>query len=191
MADQLHQVCCTAELTALGPVDLLQRSNALAQTANSRTSLAHAGFLVAIAIKGLDGALETLAGLLVWISGPWRFYTYVIWTVAPELASHVGGHAARIVQHDAGQLAQSSTFVIIYLLAHGPLKLAIAIELLRGRLWIFPLASAVLLGFIVYMTVRAAEHPSAWLLAFALLDAITLALVLNEWRTRRGMKGAN
>jgi uncharacterized membrane protein len=79
-------------------------------------------------------------------------------------------------------LAQSGTFVIVYLLSHGVLKLALAIFLLLERRWIFPVAAIVLSGFVVYMTHRAALHGSLWLAGFALLDAITLVLVLNEWR---------
>jgi uncharacterized membrane protein len=42
--------------------------------------------------------------------------------------------------------------MIVYLLAHGILKLGIAIGLFRERTeWIFPVGSAVLVGFIVYM----------------------------------------
>ena len=72
---------------------------------------------------------------------------------------------------------------------HGILKLALAVGLLRGGgRWIFPVGAAILLGFIAFMSYRLSEQWSNWLLGFALFDALTLALVLNEWRkpvTRR------
>lgn len=78
--------------------------------------------------------------------------------------------------------------MIVYLLAHGILKLGIAIGLFRERTeWIFPVGSAVLVGFIVYMAARLSMHWSYWLLAFALFDTVTLLLVLNEWRSQHKM----
>ena len=84
---------------------------------------------------------------------------------------------AALVQTQAG-------FIILYLLVHGALKMAITITLLRGRgVWIFPFSSVILLGFIAYMSYELSIHWSYLLLALALLDTVTLALVLNEWRT--------
>jgi uncharacterized membrane protein len=148
--------------------------------------LAHGAFLVAIGIKGFDGAIETVFGLIVLIAGPQWIYSWAMWTIAPDLATHLAGHlghaSAHIVQHGAGAFVQSSTFVTVYLLSHGSLKLALAIFLFLEQRWIFPVAAIVLSGFVVYMTHRAMLHWSVWLAAFAMLDALTLALVLNEWR---------
>ena len=50
----------------------------------------------------------------------------------------------RFVRHSADGLAHASTaFVIVYLLAHGVIKLCIAINLLRGKSWIYPVAVAI------------------------------------------------
>ena len=149
-----------------------------------RRPVAHFAFLVAVFLKGLDGALELLAGFSIAITGPWRLYSYAIWTLAPELANKFGERAADVVERGAGALTRSSTFVVVYLLAHGALKLALAICLLRGGTWIFPVASAVLLGFVGYLSYHALVHESAWLAGFAAFDAVTLALVLTEWRNR-------
>ena len=58
---------------------------------------------------------------------------------------------------------------------------------LRGKTWIFPVAVVVLAGFVSYMGYRLAGHWSPWLLAFALFDTITIALVLHEWRAERSI----
>ena len=149
---------------------------------HTEASLTHKAYLVAVAIKGFDGAVEILLGLLVAIAGAGWLHTFAIWTVAPDLASSLGNGTAHLVRHGADQLARSSTFASIYLLTHGPLKLAIAICLLRGDRWIYPIASLILLGFVIYMSSKTMVHWSWWLAGFALFDAITLALVVNEWR---------
>jgi uncharacterized membrane protein len=66
---------------------------------------------------------------------------------------------------------------------HGILKLGLAIVLLRGGgRGIFPVGTLILTAFIAFMSYRLSQQWSNWLLGFALFDALTLALVLNEWR---------
>ena len=153
---------------------------------SKRPPLVHLAYVVTIAIKGLDGGLEMLAGLTIWITGPQRLYRWVVRVTAPELydGSHV--HAVHAIRDGAHHLAESRvSYIIFYLLVHGILKLGIAVALLKGGgRWIFPVASLILLGFIGYMSLRLSEHWSNWLLGFALFDTLTLALVLNEWRPR-------
>ena len=38
----------------------------------------HFAYLVTIAFKGFDGGIELLLGLLIWLAGPRRFYTFVL-----------------------------------------------------------------------------------------------------------------
>jgi uncharacterized membrane protein len=141
--------------------------------------------MAAILIKGFDGAVEVLAGLVILITGPARLYRWVIRLTAPELTGrHPAIHA---LQHGAARLAEGPhDFVIFYLLVHGLLKLGIVLALLRGGgRWLFPLASLILAGFVLYMGWRLTIRWSDWLLGFALFDLLTLVLVLNEWRNRR------
>jgi uncharacterized membrane protein len=151
-------------------------------------STAHKAYLVAIAIKGFDGAVEILLGIAVAALGRQGLYNLLIGIFAPELENHPDSHLSHLVRHGAdGLMHASHGFMIFYLLAHGILKLGIAIGLFRENTdWIFPVASAVLVGFIVYMSSHLAVHWSYWLFAFALFDAVTLLLVLNEWRNLTG-----
>ena len=54
-----------------------------------------------------------------------------------------------------------------------------------GREILYPVATVILTGFIVFMGYKLTLHWSAWLFGFALFDALTVALVLNEWRNYR------
>jgi len=152
----------------------------------TRPPLLHYAYLVAILIKGFDGAVEALAGLVIAVTGPERLYDWVIRLTAPELTGH--HPALHAIRSGATRLVESShQFVIFYLLVHGLLKLGIVMALLRGgNRWVFPLASLILTGFVVYMSWRLTIRWSDWLLGFALFDFLTLALVLNEWRSGSG-----
>jgi uncharacterized membrane protein len=157
-----------------------------------RSSVAHRAFLAAIAVKGLDGALELALGAIVAIVGVQRLYSILISITAPEIASDPDNHTVQFVRHSANGLAHASTlFVIVYLFAHGALKLGIAINLMRDKSWIFPIATAVLAGFILFMGYRLTLHWSTWLFALASFDVMTLGLVLNEWRSPRTAHAAH
>ncbi len=147
----------------------------------TKSSLAHAAFLVTILIKGFFGLLEVTAGLIIAVTGP---SLALQWT-NPELYQGPHSPTAEFIRQGAAALAESpGHFVIFYLLVHGTLKMAITGTLLRGRgVWVFPFASVILTGFIGYMSFELAEEWSNWLLGLALLDTVTLLLVLNEWRT--------
>ena len=151
-----------------------------------RSLVLHDAYLGAILIKGFDGGVEILAGLIIAITGPQRIYAWVIRLTAPELTGH--HPALHAIRSGAERLAESSHhFVVIYLLVHGLLKLGVVLALLKGGgHWVFPIASAVLVGFIAYMGWHLSMRWSDWLLGFALFDCVTLGLVLNEWRNQSG-----
>jgi uncharacterized membrane protein len=147
-----------------------------------RGSLTHIVYLVTIAVKGVDGIIETLLGLLIAITGPAEFYFLVLHFTTPELENNHHNRAAAAVQHGAAGLTHGSAgFVIFYLLVHGVLKSGISLCLLQGQRWIFAPACAILTGFILFMSYHATQHFSWWLFGFAAFDLFTLILVINEW----------
>jgi len=154
-------------------------------------SFFHLAYLITIGIKGFDGAIETVLGLVVLLVGETRLYDFAIAVTAPEIEGQPVSHAGHLIRYGADSLIHASAaFVITYLLVHGVLKLGIAISLIRERsVWIFPVSAVILTGFVFFMLYKLTLHWSLWLLSFALFDAVTIALVLNEWRSFR-LKGA-
>jgi uncharacterized membrane protein len=152
--------------------------------AAKKTSAVHLAYLAALTLKGFDGAVEILAGLVIFLTGPQRIYRWVVRVTAPEL--YDGSHAAAVhaIRSGAEHLATTGAhFVEFYLVVHGLLKIALVLVLLRGGgRWIFPAGALILVAFISYMSWRLHQQWSDWLLGFALFDVMTLALVLNEWR---------
>lgn len=151
-------------------------------TSQRPTGLFHLGYMVTVAIKGIDGVIETALGLLIAIAGTQRLADMILDFIVPELEEHPASRMLQAAHHGATNLSNSSGhFAVIYLLIHGLLKAAIAYNLLLEKSWIFYPAFVVLAGFIAFMGMRLAEHWSIWLLALAVFDMITLALVINEY----------
>ena len=149
----------------------------------TKKSPAHLAYLVTLAVKGFDGAVEIVVGLVILLTGPQRIYRWVVRVTAPELYDGNHSAAVHLIRRGAEHLATTGAhFVEFYLVVHGILKLAVVLVLLRGGgRWIFPVGALILTGFIAYMSWRLHEQWSGWLLGFALFDVLTLALVLNEW----------
>ena len=121
--------------------------------------LFHLGYMVTVAIKGIDGAIETVLGLLIAVAGTQRLADIILSFVVPELEQHPASRMLRAAHHGATSLGHNSGhFAVIYLLIHGLLKAAIAYNLLLEKRWIFIPAFIVLTGFIAFMGVRLAEH---------------------------------
>lgn len=129
--------------------------------------------------------MEVAAGLIIAITGPQRLYSLALQWTNPELYQGRHSPTAEFIRQGAAALAESQGhFIIFYLLVHGALKMAITGTLLRHRgVWVFPFAAIVLAGFIGYMCLEMANKWSNLLLGLAVLDTVTLLLVLNEWRT--------
>jgi uncharacterized membrane protein len=146
------------------------------------TGLFHLGYMVAVAIKGIDGVIEIALGLLIAVAGTQRLADMILDFIVPELEQHPASRMWQAAHHGATNFSQSSGhFAVIYLLIHGLLKAAICYNLLLEKRWIFIPAFVILAGFIAFMGMRLAGHWSIWLLALALFDVITLALVINEY----------
>lgn len=149
-------------------------------------SFAHLAYLIIIAIKGIDGVVETILGLAIWSSGAARFHAFLLGFAAPELQEQPGA-VTQFLRDAAAQLMDSSVgFIVLYLLAHGVLKVVLALVLLTGGgRWVYPVASVILAGFLAFLSWHLAEQWSNWVLALALFDLVTLLLVLNEWRNEK------
>lgn len=149
--------------------------------------LAHRAFLVGIVFKGLDGLLEVLGAIAV------LFITQSSidrWAGALAHLEVGGGFAHAVASHVVHAAHHLSTgtrrFAVIYLFAHGAIKLVLVAGLLREVRWVFPVALVVLTGFIGYQLYRLSIGVSWLLVALTVIDAIVVALIWHEWRSTSG-----
>ncbi len=104
---------------------------------DGKTSWAHLLFLITIAIKGIDGIVETAAGHSHRRGRAERLFFFIAQFTTPELEFNPSNHIARAIQNGAAGLAGSAGFAVFYLLMHGIVKAGIAVNLLRDKRWIF------------------------------------------------------
>ncbi len=131
-----------------------------------------------VIIKGVDGALETIGGVLfLFISRP-ALNRLVIHLTRPELLENPDDLIANSLRQAFNHLSVGGKlFGSIYLLVHGAVKIFLVICLLRDKLWAFPAAIGVNVAFVIYQTYRLGTHFSWTLLFLTALDALIIFLI--------------
>lgn len=143
----------------------------------------HLLFRSAVILKGIDGVLEVVGGVLVLLFGGPGVRGVVTFLTQHELAEdprdRVAGYLVRHTEHLG---VATLHFAAAYLLVHGITKVGLVIGLLRERRGVFPVALAFLGLFLAYQGYRMLTMPSAALGALIVVDAVILALIWSEYR---------
>lgn len=149
-------------------------------------------FAVAVTLKGLDGVLEVLGGLLLLIVTPTTIDRVTRALTQHELSEDPHDFLATHLLHFTGALAGSSLrFAAAYLLTHGVVKIVLVAALLKNRLWAYPWAIGFLIAFIAYQIYRMTFAPSIGLVALTAFDAFVVWLTYREYVKQRRMARAS
>ncbi|GAA4411555.1 DUF2127 domain-containing protein [Actinokineospora soli] len=140
-------------------------------------------FRLLMVLKGADGALQVLGGLLLALVPPSVITGLANAVITRDLVGDVNGTLAHHLSKAAQHFADGSTrvFAIGFLLAHGVVKLGLVAAMLRRRLSAYPIAAVLLAVFIVFEVARAARTGSIALPVFAAFDVLVLVMVLREF----------
>jgi uncharacterized membrane protein len=140
-------------------------------------------FEIGIILKGLDGVLETIGGVLLLVVTPETINSLVSRVTRHELSEDphdfIAGH---LLQYAHGLSGSAVTFAAVYLLLHGIVKIVLVAALLRNQIWAYPWMIAFLLVFIIYQVYRLILSPTFGLGALTVFDAFIVWLTWREWR---------
>ena len=151
-----------------------------------RKDLLDQAFLVGIVLKGLDGVLEVVGGLLLLILTPATIDRLTMALTQHELSPDPHDFIATHLLHATSGLTGSAVqFGAMYLLSHGVVKIVLVSSLMRNKLWAYPWMIAFLIAFIVYQVYRMTFAPSAGLVALTIFDAFVGWLTYMEYGKQR------
>jgi uncharacterized membrane protein len=140
-------------------------------------------FEVGIILKGLDGVLEVIGGLLLLVVSPATINRVVSSLTEHELSEDPHDFLATHLLRTAHGLTGSAVlFGAVYLLAHGLVKVILVAALLKNQLWAYPWMIAFLGIFIVYQLYRLSVRVSVGLTALTIFDALITWLTYREYR---------
>ena len=146
-------------------------------------------FRITITLKGLDGLLEVIGGIVLLVVSPASIEHIVRFFTAHELAQDPHDFIASHLLHSASQLTRSATvYGGIYLLSHGITKVVLVVLVLKDKLWAYPLIIALLLVFIVYQVYRLTYRVSFGLVVLTLFDMLVVWLTWREYRIKRRVR---
>src|SRR2546430_2188050 len=146
----------------------------------------HRLFAASVLIKGVDGVLETIGGILFMFVSPKALNTVVAFLTAHELSEDPDDWFATTLRHVVHNLSSDTKlFVSAYLVAHGFIKCFLVAGLLRKKLWAYPAALWFLGIFILYQLYRFSHTHSLGLLALSAFDVFVASLVWLEYRSQK------
>lgn len=141
------------------------------------------GYRLGLFIKGLDGAIETAAGITLLLIPQAQLHGLL----AAWANAQLSGDPHDIIGNALLGLDRHLThgfqlFAVLYLLAHGAIKIVMAVALIKEKLWAFPPSIVILFAFIVYQAYQIGSSHSIGLTLLTLLDIVILGLVVWDYR---------
>jgi uncharacterized membrane protein len=150
----------------------------------------HFLFKIGVVIKGIDGALEAVAGSALFFTSTAALRNLVNWLTAGELqedpTDFVANHLVNFFHHLS---LNTEHFAAVYLLTYGLAKVGLVTGLLRGKLWAYPAALTVLGIFLCYQIYRFCHTHSPGLALVSLLDLAILALIWRDYQYLKARRG--
>ena len=148
-------------------------------------------FRASVLLKGLDGALEVIGGVIFLLVTPNRLQGIVHTLTQHELSQDPRDFIARHLVRSAGGLSHGTTvYAAIYLLSHGFAKVVLVAAVLREHLWAYPAMMALLLGFIVYQLYRLSVSFTVGLALLTVFDVFVVGLTWREYQDKRHTHGS-
>ncbi|HEY3205056.1 MAG TPA: DUF2127 domain-containing protein [Thermoanaerobaculia bacterium] len=118
---------------------------------HSQQPVLHYLFEIGVSLKFLNGLLEMVGGIFLFLSTPESLSKLAAKLLTNELLEDPKDLVANTLLHAAQRLsANARVFASVYLLVHGIVKVGLVIALWRKKLWAYPLAGFVLVLFTAY-----------------------------------------
>lgn len=154
-------------------------------------SILRGTFRAGITMKGIDGLLEAVGGVLLWFIKPSAMSATIQVLCQHELSRDPHDFIAAHLLHISERLAHSDPlFASIYLFSHGLVKVVLAIVLWLDELWAYPVAIGVFGAFSVYQIYRYTHTHAIALLALTVFDVAVVWLTWQEYRVQKSEREA-
>ncbi len=153
---------------------------------NQREKTVHVLFDIGVFSKGVDGALEIVGGVLLYLVSPAQINSIVRMLTQHELSEDphdlLAGYLLQAAQHLSVAV---QIFASVYLVWHGIVKVSLVIALLQKRFWANPAAIVALCFFLSTNLYRYAHTRSAWLLVLKVVDVFVIVITWLEYKRLR------
>lgn len=139
-------------------------------------------FDTSLILKGLDGLLELVGGVLLLLVSPKQISSIMLLTQHELSQDPKDFIATHLVAYAHTLTASVTLFAAAYLLVHGIVKIVLVAALLKEQLWAYPWMIGFLGIFILYQIYRLILHISVGLIALTVFDCFIVMLTVLEYR---------
>lgn len=138
-----------------------------------------------IIIKGVTGALEFLAGFLLFFVHPSQIHNFITLITQRELIEDPHDVVANsLLGWTNGLTDGMATFLIIYLWIHAAIKLVAVIGILRNQSWAYPFSLITLGLLMLYQVYEIILRHSIGMMLLTIFDVFILWLIWREAKVR-------
>lgn len=146
----------------------------------------HQFFDISIALKGIDGALEIIGGIILMFISPAQIGWLTYMLTRDELSDDPSDLISNFLMNIGAHVTPHGKFVsVVFLLSHGLVKVFLVWELFKGRLWAYPLTIITLIFFIIYQIFQIVHGHSVLLMALTVLDGLIVVLAWWEYQQKK------
>jgi uncharacterized membrane protein len=146
----------------------------------------HRMFEIALVLKGLNGIVELVGGMLALVVPLRKVNQVVLWLTASEIEDDPNDWLANMLIDAAEKLSMGTKlYASFYLLAHGVVKLFLVYSLWREKIWAFPVGLSLIGALVCYSIYRFTHTHAVSLLLFAAIDLIIMWFIWREYLVRR------
>ncbi|MDD2807910.1 MAG: DUF2127 domain-containing protein [Patescibacteria group bacterium] len=139
-------------------------------------------FTVSVIIKGIDGVLEIIGGFIFYFLNPKIINQFIGWLTWHELSEDPSDILVNWLVKLANDISLGPhLFGTLYLISHGVIKIFLVVQLLRKKMWSYPLAIGFLFIFIAYQLYRISITPTAGMIALTVFDLLMAWLTWHEY----------
>jgi len=148
----------------------------------NKNNIVHRSFELGILLKGIDGILEIIGGVLLIFLNPARLNRLVVLLTQHELSQDPNDVISNfLLKLSASFSISSQHFGVIYLISHGAIKFILVSLLWKKKLWAYPLAIVSLILFIIYQIYRYTISNSVFLIFLTIFDVFMILLTYMEY----------
>lgn len=151
-----------------------------------KNNIVHKSFEIGIILKGIDGVLEVIGGILLMFLNPLRLNKLTVILTQHELSEDPRDVIANYMIKISSNFSISTQyFGVFYLISHGVVKFILVMLLRKKKLWAYPLTIVSLVLFIIYQIYRYTIDHSIGLLILTIFDIIMIVLTFIEYKSMK------
>jgi len=155
---------------------------------NAKNNVIHKSFEIGILLKGIDGVLEILGGIILIFLNPVRLNKLTVLLTQHQLWEDPKDIIISFMIKLSSNFSVSTQyFAIFYLISHGIIKFILVILLWKKKTWAYPLTIVSLILFIIYQIYRYTIHHSLWLITLTIFDIIMIFLTFIEYKRMKNI----